>query len=80
MAINDARARERYERLRQMLEQSAKHIDWLSPFLTTKAAQSGDIAGMQVNARQHAEDIRAVLRFYDAEDKATAEHAAEADT
>lgn len=72
MAIDDRRARERYERLRNMLEESRRHIEWMLPFLNAKASQSGDVAGLQINAREHAKEISGMIRAYDVEDEVEA--------
>lgn len=77
MAITDQRARERYEQLRHMLDQSAHHIDWLLPFLDRKARESGDVYGMQLNAQQHAENIRVLINTYDIEDRVEARELAQ---
>jgi hypothetical protein len=46
----------------------AEQIDWLLSFLDKKAKESGDVAGMQTNARQVAEEAKRLLQFYAVED------------
>jgi hypothetical protein len=50
MAIDDQRARERYDRLRELLLQSSRLIEWLVLFLDAKARESGNVAGLRLNA------------------------------
>jgi hypothetical protein len=50
----------------------AQQIDWLAPFLNAKARESGDVAGMQMNAREAARMVRATIHFFEAQDETRA--------
>ena len=67
----------RYQRLSNTIRELANHIDWLSPFLTKKALESGNVAGLKLNAEMAALEARNLLNFYEVEDKINAQALAE---
>ena len=71
--------KERVQRLTQTVRDLAQQIDWLVPFLDKKAKESGDVAGLQVNARQTADSARKLLHFYEAADEIAAKNMAISD-
>jgi hypothetical protein len=67
---------ERIKSLTDEVRELARMILWLTPFLSAKAKESGDVAGLQVNAEEAARHARALLNTYDAEDRIRAKELA----
>jgi hypothetical protein len=59
---------ERLKKLVALTREMTQHIDWLLPFLDKKARESGDVAGLQLNAKDAADRARKFLNFIEAED------------
>jgi hypothetical protein len=59
---------DRYRKLVQTTRDLAQHIEWLLPFLDKRAKESGDVAGMQINAKEAASSAKKLLHFYETED------------
>lgn len=59
---------ERVKKLTATARELAQHIDWLLPFLDKRAKESGDVAGMQVNARDAADRAKKLVSWLETED------------
>ena len=64
--------KKRIRDLTQTVRELSQQIDWLLPFLDKKAKESGDVAGMQLNARQASDAAKRKLNFYDVIDASAA--------
>lgn len=69
----------RYKVLLETTRDLAQHIEWLLPFLDRKAKESGDVAGLQLNAREAVRHAREMIATYETLDKIAAEKLARED-
>jgi hypothetical protein len=66
-------AEQRNRELVQIVRDLSQHIQWILPFMNAKAKESGDVAGMQANAKAAADEAIKRLNFYEAEDRLRSE-------
>jgi hypothetical protein len=63
--MDEDEATKRILKLTETVRNLSQQIDWLVPFLNKRAKESGDVAGIQLNARQASEDAKRLIHTYE---------------